>query len=187
MPSFTRIPVDKSEGKIKSIGCLSLSSFAVLSGSFVEVWDFINNTFKVAYKFKLAPMNGMVCHSTCLDGRIFTFDSKRVYLLENGIILFIEQSGVSGIVVSYIGSFVAISSHSMEMFPVWTSKSVEVLAEKGSELDFINRKDVYLNVFISLNINLSQPVQVSAIPAQYTQSCGLQLDAHDESHHEINS
>ena len=122
------------------------------------------------------------------------------------------------------------------MFPVWTSKSVEVPVEKCSELDFINRKDVYLNVdrmtedlrfllsicgivetnFIqstsaiayptdsirrvidmtffylleySLIIHLDdiQPVQVSAIPAQYAQSCGLQLDAHDESHHEINS
>ena len=227
LPSFTRIPVDKREGKIKSIGCLSLSSFAVLSGSFVEVWGFINNMFKVTYKFEFAPMNGMVCDSTCLGGRIFTFDSKRVYLLENGIIPFIEQSDVSGVAVSYTGSFVAISSHAMEMFPVWTSKSVEVPAEKGSELDFINRKDVYLNVdrmtedsrfllsicdivkhnfvpspsvianptdsirrvidmtFVYLleyslikHLDDIQPVQVPAIPAQYAQSCGLQLDAH---------
>ena len=146
-PSFDEIPVAKrrEHHHIDALSCLSLNSFAVLSNPSIEIWNFVNDGFELTYKFDFSPMNGLICDSWSYGGRIFTYDDRRIYLIDNGIIPFLDQKDVTTVATSSNGHFVAISRSSMHLFPLWTSKLLELEKTKIPG-EFINRKDVYLNV-----------------------------------------
>ncbi|EAY22945.1 hypothetical protein TVAG_076920 [Trichomonas vaginalis G3] len=144
-PSFSKLDVEKREGKIDKISVFSLNSFVILSNPYIEIWNYIDSKFEMTFKFEFGSMKGLFCDTNKIGGRIFTFDDKRVYLIENSIIPFLDMKDVTSVAVNFLGHFVAISQTSMCLFPCWNSKISDII-KKIEYSEITNRKDVTLNV-----------------------------------------
>lgn len=144
-PTATNLKVNQRSGKIDAICCFSLTSFVILSNPNVEMWHFIDGKFEMTYKFEFAKMNGLYCDSSELGARIFTFDDRRVYLIENRIVPFLDLKDITSVAANFAGHFVAISKSSMSLFPTWTSE-ISAAMKKIEYSEITNRTDVTLNV-----------------------------------------
>ena len=141
LPDFEEI--DSSiiiNDSIKSISALSLYSFVVLTNNDLIFYSFKNNAFQYHYSFSFPGINGIKYTSPFL----FSYDSKHIYSIANGIFPILNNINISNITTSESGHLAYTSEKSFSIIPSWhIPKSSGIIQESSSTIpkkqDFIIR------------------------------------------------
>ncbi|OHT12019.1 hypothetical protein TRFO_18312 [Tritrichomonas foetus] len=131
LPEFEEIKCLPRAGAIKSMTCMAINSFAVLTDENLEFWYFNQNLF-VKKRSILLPGMTRIQYSSSL---FFTYDSNHLYSIANGVFPIINTS-VSYVTVNESGHLAYVSDNAFSVIPAWCiPKSVTEVESKEVNID----------------------------------------------------
>lgn len=119
-PEMIEIPyIERDDIVINSISAVSLNCFVILTNEKLEFWYYLNGKFSMKNQIYLPGMKGIYANTTEIGGNIFSYDSKRIYIVSNGVTPVLSSKNTTMIRTNYIGHLCIFSNESFRVLPRW--------------------------------------------------------------------